>query len=259
MAITYHDLRHFLDGLRSIKNDDELFHLVVDITKKIGFAYFAITEHINVNPGDKPGISLINYPDNWESLFRRKRLFGIDPVHRASETRTMPFQWSELNDIIPMTAQDRLVLELARENGMGDGYTIPASIPGRMIGSCSFGMAGNDTVVHELLPFTAFIGEAVFETARHLRYGRWQAAREAPVLTDRQLDCVALLAQGFTTIEISKMLNVKYETAVQHIKDAADRYGVSKRVAIAIHALLDGSLCFTDVVPPRLRDMRPQR
>lgn len=151
-----------------------------------------------------------------------------------------------------MTAQDRHVLELAYEKGLGDGYTIPACIPGRTIGSCSFGMSGSDPLNRELLPFAAYIGEAAFESAKHLRYRDWGPCRQSPVLTDRQLDCVALLAQGFSTNEISKALNVKYETAVQHIKDAADRYGVNRRAAIAIRALLDGSLCFSDVVPRTL-------
>jgi LuxR family quorum-sensing system transcriptional regulator CciR len=35
---------------------------------------------------------------------------------------------------------------------------------------------------------------------------------------------------------------------VQHLKDARDRYGVSKRTQLAVHALFNGTISFLDVL-----------
>ena len=37
------------------------------------------------------------------------------------------------------------------------------------------------------------------------------------------------------------------ETVIQHVKDARDRYGVTKRTLLAIRALFDGQISFADV------------
>lgn len=34
---------------------------------------------------------------------------------------------------------------------------------------------------------------------------------------------------------------------IQHVKDARDRYGVTKRTLLAIRALFDGQISFADV------------
>jgi LuxR family quorum-sensing system transcriptional regulator CciR len=36
-------------------------------------------------------------------------------------------------------------------------------------------------------------------------------------------------------------------TVIQHVKDARDRYGVTKRTLLAIRALFDGQISFADV------------
>lgn len=144
---------------------------------------------------------------------------------------------------------DHIVFELARDNGLGDGYTVPANIPGYLNGSCSFGMKVGHSIDCEQVPVLHFIGTAAFEAARRIYYGRDAQGLSAPRLTDRQLDCVALFSQGLTTVEIGGALNISVETVNQHIKDAGIRYGVRRRTPLAVRALFDGSLSFTDVLP----------
>ena len=70
----------------------------------------------------------------------------------------------------------------------------------------------------------------------------------APVLTDRQRDCVLWAARGKSDWEISRILGVGQETVIRHLKQARERYGVSKRTSLAIRALFDGTLTFTDIL-----------
>ncbi|PZU68669.1 autoinducer binding domain-containing protein [Sphingobium sp.] len=251
MKINNDSLQPYFDDLAKARHFSEIYDNVLAMSEAMGFSYFAITEHLNTRPNRPTPMSIINYPKNWDGLFRKKRLFGVDPVHRASDRRLRGFFWSEVPRLIPMTKQDYRVFELAQNNGLGEGYTIPAHVPGQFNGSCSFGMRTGEEIriKFDQIPILNFLGTAIFETAHSLYHGGGADQLERPRLTDRQLDCVALFAQGLSTRQISRALNITYETAVQHIKDAALRYGVSKRTPLAVRVLRDGSLSFQDVMP----------
>ena len=69
-----------------------------------------------------------------------------------------------------------------------------------------------------------------------------------PILTDRQRDCVLWAARGKTDWEISVILGVSHETVIQHLKHARERYGVQKRAMLAVRALFDGLISFSDIL-----------
>ncbi len=150
--------------------------------------------------------------------------------------------------VIMLSARDRAVLANARDAGIGNGLTIPANVPGETNGSCSFAMAEGQELESEQLPLVQLVGAFAFESARCVLHPILRADDEAPRLTDRQLECVVLIARGKTDWEISRILGVSHETVIQHIKDARDRYGVTKRTTLAIRALFDSSISFANIL-----------
>ena len=44
------------------------------------------------------------------------------------------------------------------------------------------------------------------------------------------------------------ILGVSHETVIQHLKHARERYGVQKRTLLAIRALFDGLISFSDIL-----------
>ena len=109
---------------------------------------------------------------------------------------------------------------------------------------------GGDLVLHELATERQLgignVGSFAFEAARKI--SRIHAPQsECPSLTERQAECVALVARGKTDWEISQILGIGQETVIQHVKDARDRYGVTKRTLLAIRALFEGQISFADV------------
>ena len=107
-------------------------------------------------------------------------------------------------------------------------------------------MGSDDVLDQRQLPLVQLIGSFAFEAARRLSR-QTQAPCEGPSLTERQAECVALVARGKTDWEISQILGIGQETVIQHVKDARDRYGVTKRTLLAIRALFDGQISFADV------------
>ena len=67
-------------------------------------------------------------------------------------------------------------------------------------------------------------------------------------LTDRQRECVMWAARGKSDWEIARILSISEDTVGEHLRHARERYGVSKRTLVAIHALFDGTIGFLDVL-----------
>jgi len=240
-------IEEFVRALNGATTLDELAAALAFATNRMGFRYFALTHHVDPPRARKPALRIHNYPQSWVDYFDANALGGRDPVHRASHLLGAGFSWSQLPEIIPLTRSDREVLKLARRAGIGDGYTVPANIPGEMHGSCSFATDSRTPLKATMLPLAQLTGIFAFECARQLTGWRRPQQRPQPKLTERQRQCVIWAAQGKSDWEIGVILNLSRETVRQHIKDACDRYGVSKRTLLVIRALFDGTISFSDI------------
>jgi LuxR family quorum-sensing system transcriptional regulator CciR len=236
----------FVSDVRTLKTERELADAIADVAQDLGFAYFALTHHVDVRRRSA-AIRLHNYPQGWEDWFDDQGLGETDPVHRASHRTSVAFPWSKLNELIPLTAKDRLVLAAARKAGIGEGMTVPAHVPGEAHGSCSFAASAGIELDPDRLPLAQLAGAFAFEAARHIQRMREPPA-PLPRLTDRQRECVIWAARGKSDWEISRILGVSHETVTDHLKHARERYGVGKRTLLAVHALFDGTIAFLDVI-----------
>jgi LuxR family quorum-sensing system transcriptional regulator CciR len=239
----------FVRDLRRVRTEEELAALLGEVARELGFAYFALTHHVDIRQAPQPAIRLASYPPEWVDYFDGERLGPSDPVHRASHLTSVGFAWSEVPDMIPLTRRDWDILDRAGLAGIGDGFTIPAHVPGESHGSCSFATRRGDPIQADALPCAQLIGAFAFEAARRLWKMR-SLERPAPGLTDRQRDCLLWAARGKSDWEISRILGISRETLIQHLKQARERYGVGKRTLLAVHALFDGTISFLDIVKP---------
>ena len=237
----------FVQEVGSVGSQSDLAALLATICGEMGFTYFALTHHVDIRRAPKPAIRLHNYPSGWEEYFDDEKLGPSDPVHRASHLTSVGFAWSQMGRMIHLTPRDHEVLALASGRGIGDGFTVPAHVPGESFGSCSFATRAGAPIAAEHLPAAQLIGAFAFEAARRLWHIRAGRTVHCPVLTDRQRDCLVWAARGKSDWEISRILGVSHETVIMHLKQARERYGVAKRTLLAIHALFDGTISFNDV------------
>ena len=237
----------FVQDLSQASSETELAELLTEIGREMGFSYFALTHHVDIRQAPRPTIRLDNYPSDWVEYFDAQKLGVSDPVHRASHVTSVGFPWSRLDSMIKLTPRDHEVLALAAARGIGDGFTIPAHVPGESNGSCSFATETGVPLREEQLPLAQLAGAFGFEAARRLSGIRDSGASHGRRLTDRQRDCVVWAARGKSDWEIARILDVSHETVIQHLKQARERYGVNKRTLLAVHALFDGTISFTDV------------
>ncbi len=238
----------FVRDLGEARSESDLAYLLDEVTRDMGFSFFALTHHVDLRAAAQPAIRLANYPSDWTEYFDAHKLGASDPVHRASHVTSVGFAWSHLPSLIPLTPRDHQVLELAARRGLENGFTIPANVPGEANGSCSFATGAGATLAEEQLPVAQLAGAFAFEAARRVWRMRCGALSPPPRLTDRQRDCVIWAARGKTDWEIARILGLRQDTVVQYLKRARERYGVGKRTSLTIHALFDGTISFNDVL-----------
>jgi LuxR family quorum-sensing system transcriptional regulator CciR len=231
--------------VRELKTEDALAAALADVSRDLGFRYFALTHHVDVRRSSE-AIRIHNYPDGWAEWFDEQSLGASDPAHRASNVTSVGFTWSRLPEMIVLTDKDRQVLDLARSEGIGEGFTVPAHVPGEAHGSCSFACAASDPFSDQNLSLLQLVGSFAFEAARRMRRDRFS---QGPVqLTDRQRECVIWAARGKSDWEIARILGISDQTVIEHLKHARERYGVGRRTLLAVHALFDGTIGFLDVL-----------
>lgn len=230
-AATLHDLRNLLDS----------------ITREMGYRHFALSQHVDFSRAPQPAIRIHSYPQEWEAFFDAAQLGPSDPVHRASHLTSVGFAWTMLPRIIVLTPRDEEILTQAKRLGLADGFTVPAHIPGESAGSCSFATASGQSPRQDWLPLAQFVGAAAFDSARRLS-GIRRIDGDRPRLSNRQHDCIYWAARGKSDWAISRILGIGHDTAIQHMKEARSRYGVANRTQLAVHALYDGALTFTDAL-----------
>jgi len=239
--------QHFGQAVLAATTLGELNNLLHAITREMGFQYFALSHHVDVPRAPQPVLRLHNYPPEWEAYYDAERFGPSDPVHRASHLTSAGFCWSMLSQLLSLTNRDEDFLARSRKIGLIDGITIPAHLPGEAAGSCSFAVSWGNSPRPEWLPVLQFVGTTAFESARRL-VGMRRAQVDRPRLSDRQRDCLYWAAQGKSDWAIAKILGISHETAIQHLKEARGRYGVGNRTQLAIHAIFDGALSFTDAL-----------
>ncbi|MFN3946408.1 MAG: LuxR family transcriptional regulator [Allosphingosinicella sp.] len=234
--------------MKSTSSETELGEALAQVARELGFAYYALTHHVDARIAAGATVRLHNYPDEWVRYYDENSLGVSDPVHRASHVTSVGFLWSEIPGMIALTARDLEILERGREQGIGDGFTIPANVPGEARGSCSFANPARARLSANELPVAQLVGAFAFEAARRLWRSRLLSDVPAPRITDRQRECVLWMMRGKSDWEISRILGIQHDTVVRHLKQARERYGVAKRTTLAIHALFDGLVTFDDIV-----------
>lgn len=242
-------LGRYVQLINAAQSADDLDFTLREICAEFGFQYFALTHHVDIRNAGGRAIRLHNYPNKWADQYDSRALGVSDPVHRASHTTRVGFQWSRIPEMIPLTRQDRLMLWLGSEQGIGDGFTVPANVPGEARGSVSFANEAGRPILPDALPVAELVGGFAFEAARRIWGVRSLNMTPAPRLTDRQRDCVLWAGRGKGDWEISRILDVSEETVARHIKQGCGRYRVNKRSSLFIRTLADGTLTLEDFLP----------
>ncbi|TRW18285.1 LuxR family transcriptional regulator [Glacieibacterium frigidum] len=242
----FSDIQSFVTTVRGAADLDAVEACLSDATRRLDFDYFGMVQRVSARLSVSP-VQLSDFPEDWRNLLATEDYYVHDPVLVACEKSVAPFSWDDLPDLITMTRQHHDYMATAGRMGLRRGYTIPIHVPGEASGLCSFVTAGDRELPAQSLPAAQYLACFAFEAARRLVVSRAEA-NGVPRLTQRQLDCVVLVAQGKSNWVAGQLLGLSPQTVHKYLESAKTRYGVSSRTELVVRALYDGQLSFNDVL-----------
>lgn len=237
----------FIDDLRAVEAESDLGFLLAEISAELGFAHFALAHHVDLRRTSSGAIRIHNYPDEWERYHDEQHLGRSDPVHRACQLTAVGFSWSELPQMMRLSQRDLSVLRAAASQGIGEGFTVPAHVPGELNGSCSFATAPGVRLPADKLAMAQLVGAFAFEAARRLTRVRDGMKSTAPHVSTRERECLVWIARGKSDSDIATILGISPETVHQYVKHVRATYDVVSRSQLVARALFAGTISFMDV------------
>lgn len=240
-----------IDGFtQAAQNCEELAQLqslMCATTKELGFRNFALLDHLSIHPNSSGYIRIDNYPQEWVQELLLKSVAGDDPVHLASRRSNCGFRWSELGSLIRLEHRHKKILARSKYYGIGDGFTVPANVPGEPSASCSFALPARAELPLSRLHCAELIGAHALRAARRLRPVPPRPQR--PQLSRRELQCLRLVVLGKTDREIATALGFSTETAHYYVKRARAAYGSVSRAQLVAHCLRDEWIILEETIP----------
>lgn len=244
MIMYIHLMEDLVAEVCSVDREEALHGALAKAARRMRFDHYALS-YDRRSDSEETALLIHDYPDDWANVYMDFDLGGADPVRRAGERSFVGFEWRDMRNFVTLTEADRQMLSVGRENGIGDGFTVPRHLPGEASGSCSFVVRPDRNIPGDMLKVAEIVGAYALTSAR--RIVGVAAPRDRPVLSERQRECVLWSARGKTSGEIAGILGISEETVTQHLKTARERYDVHCRQALILCALFDGIIGFSDV------------
>jgi LuxR family quorum-sensing system transcriptional regulator CciR len=231
----------------------DLERLLLDFVEEVDLDYFALTWLPSREAPDSPEplmLFLHNYPAAWMKKWRQFAVAGkLDPILVAIRQTSTPFLWADLGKFNPAEPHASQFMQMAREDGLGDGLTTPLHMANGAGGACSFAVRPGRVLPKQ----NELMLAGLFACSAADRLSRARPAKTSerpPRLTPRQIECTVLAARGLTEAAIGETLGISDETVKRHLKQARQAYNVSKTVQLIMRCLHDESITFASVFKP---------
>lgn len=230
-----------IEALSRASDENALGTLMQAITRELGFRFFALIHHDDLRGHPPDRVMLLDYPEPIrERIIDRGRWRG-DPVIRACPFAGRAFLWSELPSFVELDRNDQRCLEQGRREGLEEGITVPFTLLGECMGSCTFGGAGEANSAHRQLGVTQMIGVFAFQAARRIVMGPRSPAPR-PRLHPRPRDCVVLAGRGLSNKQIARALSLTPRTVDGYMTEARELFDAHGRTELVVSAIFAGEI-----------------
>ncbi|NEJ70006.1 LuxR family transcriptional regulator [Rhizobium phaseoli] len=243
--------------LEETSNPQAVVTELEQVIQECGFEYYGLRRHLPPNPAQQnpeqqnPELWAAalagRWPPQWPQIYTAKKYVLIDPMVRYLAHAQRPFRWRESLAAFRTDAQKRRMEQMmvdAFGHGLEDGYIFPIHGRNGILGNLS--LAGKPI---DLSPVEIALFEAVARKSfwRLLELKDEAQALETVLpadtpLTRREMEILHYLAEGMTSMEISKMLKISNHTVDWYMNGLQNKLKAKNRqqaVALAFrHRLI---------------------
>ena len=169
------------------------------------------------------------------------QLQTFDLVFELMATRNAPYTKSSVESLFEATPQQQSVIDYAERNGLGDALMIPLSTRDFCRGVVLFTEEAPEQFNQRVLQDAPLLRHAaMLAMTRAEQLGFGSPAGDTPLLTERETECLQLLAQGKTNEEIAADLGIGERTVRFHLTNTCQKLGATRRAQALTRAIQQG-------------------
>ncbi|MBX4958971.1 helix-turn-helix transcriptional regulator [Rhizobium lentis] len=187
-----------------------------------GFEYYGLLRHLQQSPAQqtmelRAAPLAGRWPEQWLQIYAAKKYVRIDPRVRYLAHAQRPFRWRESMAAFHGDAHRRRMEQMmvdAFGHGLEDGYLFPIHGRNGILGSLSLGGKPIELSPVEIALFEAVARKAfwrLLDLTGKAETLETMLPTETP-LTRREMEILHYLAEGMTSMEISRMLKISNHT-----------------------------------------------
>jgi LuxR family transcriptional regulator, quorum-sensing system regulator SdiA len=245
--VNIHSLIQLLVVLEECKKTERVVSEVESVLHSYGFQYYVLLRHPKRAADTLSAIMAGDWPEKWSEVYAAKKYFLIDPTVRYLGQTHRPFRWRDALAAYRrdphLRRMEQMMADAAR-HGLQDGYIFPVHGRNGLLGSMSIGGQPVDLSPVEMSLFEAVTRKAFW---RLLELNDEAQALDGATIVDtpltrRELEILHYLADGLTSMEISKLLTISNHTVDWYMNGLQDKLKAKNRqqaVALAFrHGLI---------------------
>lgn len=237
------DIHQFLNDLKPLSKAnsiDEITAICRFHARQLGFDNFIYALRIPTQFSEARIVMIKGYPDEWLNHYFESAFYDNDPVINYCSKSLVPIQWHDLP--IEKASLSERVMNEATEFGLKTGISMPVHSPRGEFGIFSLSVNSRliaaQQITVQAMPYVQIMASYLHEAL--CRVINLKESSEKPLLTDREKECLRLTADGKTSWEIGKLLNLSERTANFHINNAMIKLDVSNRQHAVAKSILQG-------------------
>ena len=173
---------------------------------------------IDLSDKTKAVFYAIHWPEPWAKYYRTQRLHERDPIVETLDAYDEPYTWTDLRSDKRFVGLTQDELDNAATYGWRDGLIVPIPRNGVHYGLVSLA-SRTPRMLHEAKSLLSLGALAFYRQVRAL--APHQGFPVPPLgLTDRERQCLALIASGLSDRKIAAKLDITENTARSYFESA---------------------------------------
>lgn len=182
-----------------------------------GFEYYGLLRHLKQSEEPWRLVLAGHWPEKWPQTYIEKKYVLVDPTVRYLARAQRPFRWKESLAAYRRDPNQRRMEQMmadAHAHGLRDGYIFPIHGRNGVLGNLSVGGGPVELSPVEMSLFETIARKAfwrLLELKGEAKALESATSLEMP-LTRREMEILHYLAEGLTSVEISKVLKISNHT-----------------------------------------------
>lgn len=237
---TFEQIDSYILAIDQAHSIDKIAALLQKQVQSMGFDHFTYWLRWPSQEQKRP-IFISTYPDSFINHYIANDFQSHDMVGRFSMGTNLPFSWSKINQILPITRVQEHLFDASRSVGMTSGGSVPIHGPNQIKATFS---VTNDMKNKDFDELFVFHRHQLHLIATYAHEKIMTLGLDKPInrlsLTKRETEILTWVSRGKTFWEISQILSIQENTVRNHMQNIYQAMNVSNNTHATAKAIIYG-------------------